>query len=173
MGEVKPHYYTMASQLRRSADQLLDGEGGSNGGPRVVPASANRARHTPQASSSSASSSSNEMNISSPEVENGPMDRGEESWGRGGEVNKESNIANGSSGSDGGKEEKYSRLRVNNNNLDDTTGKLAYTKFDDDFNVTATSSLDDSDIGHSTMPEVHTLSRPHDYWLCGETYIIG
>lgn len=160
MGEVKPHYYTMASQLRRSADQLLDGEGGSSGGPRIVPVATNttRARHTPQASSSSASSSSNEMNISSPEVENGPMDRGEESWGRGEEVNKECNIGNGISGSDGGggggKEEKYSRLRVNNNNLDDTTGKqLAYTKFDDDFNVTATSSLDESDIGHTTtMP---------------------
>lgn len=141
VGEVKPHYYTMASQLRRSADKLSDDKPTSNGTAKK--------RH-----STNSSSSSNELNISRPEAcldhdySHPVRSAGEEG------VPKVSNLSAAAS------DDEYARLKVNNLDVLVDHGKRgAYAKFEDDFNVTSSTGLEDSDTSHNSTAETEILTQ--------------
>lgn len=145
LGEVKPHYYTMASQLHRSADQLAD-EVLPNGRPA---AGTSKKGHSPHSSSSS----SNELNISRPEVN---MNGNEcHSQSTSDEVPKVSNLNVGAS------DDEYARLKVNNLDVSVDAGKRgAYAKFEDDFNMTLSTGIEAS--GNNSVEESEALSPDED-----------
>lgn len=147
LGEVKPHYYTMASQLHRSADQLAD-EMHPNGGPA---AGTSKKCHSPHSSSSS----SNELNISKPEVN---MNSNEcQSQNASDEVPKVSNLNVGAS------DDEYARQKVNNLNVSVDAGKRgAYAKFEDDFKMTLSTGIDDPGNNNSSVAETEALSPDED-----------
>lgn len=145
VGEVKPHYYTMASQLRRSADHLSSNEPAASHEPSTA---ATQKRH----SGHSSSSSSNEMNISRPE---GQLDDEYTRLACNGieKVPKVCNLQPSAS------DDEYARVKVNNLDVSMDSGKRgAYAKFDDDFNVTGSSMLEDSDGSVSSAVETKALS---------------
>ena len=138
LGEVKPHYYTMASQLHRSADHLAD-DVLPNGKPA---AGTSKKCHSPHSSSSS----SNELNISRPEVN---LDGSEcRSQNGNDDVPKVSNLNVGAS------DDEYARLKVNNLDVSVDAGKRgAYAKFEDDFNNTLSTGIEGSDNSLNSVTE--------------------
>ncbi|XP_045583404.1 protein draper isoform X1 [Procambarus clarkii] len=142
VGEVKPHYYTMASQLRRSADQLSD-ESPTTGRPPIGAMIKQRSAHS--------SSSSNELNISRPEISLDDYPCLAQNGVDGG-VSKVSNLSPAAS------DDEYARLKVNNLDVSVDSGKRgAYAKFDD-FNVTASTTLEDSNTNHNSSAETEVLN---------------
>lgn len=147
MGEVKPHYYTMASQLHRSADQLTE-EMLPNGGPA---AGTSKKCHSPHSSSSS----SNELNISRPEVNMNGHDC--QSQNKSDEVPKVSNLNVGAS------DDEYARLKVNNLDVSVDAGKRgAYAKFQDDFNMTLSTEIENCDDSKNSAAETEVLAPEED-----------
>ncbi|MPC10679.1 hypothetical protein E2C01_003319 [Portunus trituberculatus] len=143
LGEVKPHYYTMASQLHRSADQLAE-EVLPNGKPAAGTSKKCNSPH-------SSSSSSNELNISRPEVNMECQSQNAS------DVPKVSNLNVGAS------DDEYARLKVNNFDVSMDTGKRdAYAKFEEDFNKTLSSEIEDSDNSHTSVAETEALSSQKD-----------
>lgn len=143
VGEVKPHYYTMASQLGRSTGDQSSSDKPTTSGTSTGATKKQRSPH-------SSSSSSNELNISRPEV---TMD---DYYARpahnAGEVPKVSNL-------NATNDDEYAKLRENNLDMCGDSGKRgAYTKFQDDFNVTASTALDESDTNHNSVAETEVLS---------------
>lgn len=143
VGEVKPHYYTMASQLRRSADQLSGDDTKTANGPTSGTFKSRR--------SAQSSSSSNELNISRPEAS--MDDEYARLSSRADGVPKVSNLNAEAS------DDEYARLKVNNLDVTVDSGKRgAYAKFDDEFNVTANTTLEDSDTSHNSAAEMEVLT---------------
>lgn len=157
VGDVKPHYYRMATALRRSADQLATQEDGATSQPPPPP--------TKRRYSSNSSTSSNELNSTKPEQENGFAafvkenefafnENGFTGLSNGENISKVSNLNAEAS------DDAYARLKVNNLDVSLDSGKRdAYDKFEDDFNVTSTTllNLDDS-ISHGSNAESAALS---------------
>lgn len=137
----------MASQLQRSAEKLAD-EILSNG---KSAAGTTKKGHSPHSSSSS----SNELNISKPEVS---MDGNEcQSQNSSDEVPKVSNLNVGAS------DDEYARLKVNNLDVSVDAGKRgAYAKFEDDFNMTLSTGIEDSGNSTNSIEESEALSPDED-----------
>ncbi|KAG7169814.1 uncharacterized protein LOC121865324 [Homarus americanus] len=138
----------MASQLRRSADQLSK-EAPTTSRPSTGTTKKQRSTH------SSSSSSSNELNISRPEAnldDNDDYPCLAQSTSEDG-VPKVSNLNPAAS------DDEYARLKVNNFDVSVDSGKRgAYAKFEDEFNVTASTALEDSDTSHNNTAETEVLS---------------
>ncbi|KAK7083750.1 hypothetical protein SK128_023707, partial [Halocaridina rubra] len=115
--------------LRRSADRLSNNESGLSSGQEPV-VQKSRKRHS--------SSSSNDLNTSRPD--GGQEDEYTRLACNGIDtVPKVCNLQPSAS------DDEYARVKVNNLDVSVDSGKCgAYSKFDDDFNVTSSSLLEDS-----------------------------
>ncbi|XP_076063535.1 uncharacterized protein LOC143038370 isoform X2 [Oratosquilla oratoria] len=160
VNDIKPHYYRMASALRKSQDLIAsqdDENGGHSPDCAVVQA---RKRH------SAYSASSNELNITHPEVmpdyDYYSQRRRASRRSLGNlEPDKRSKVNNLSAEA---ADDEYARLKVNNLDVSLDSGKRgAYCKFDENgFNVTGMTSLDDSDVSHDSVGDLQGFTREFD-----------